>query len=191
MRKSVGLVQPASGHYLFHKASFLACAQCLECIYFPSWFYSSKASPDFTCVPPSPWWWLSGSCFHRESTVNGAAARGSLPPRPAPPPWSILSPQGLGPPAPACTYQHGSQTGWTVQTLNSHLLQGKQRPSPPPLAQYARHRASPFYAFNKLSNMLLSVATLVVIISSRSWPWNTLFIVNCKTVYPLKLFFFF
>ena len=78
MRKSVGLVQPASGHHLFHKASFLAFAQCLEYIYFPSWFYSSKASPDFTCAPPSPWWWLSGSCFHRDSTVNRAAARGSL-----------------------------------------------------------------------------------------------------------------
>lgn len=36
--------------------------------------------------------------------------------------------------------------------------------------------------------MLLSVAALAVIISLGSWLWNTLFIVNCKTVYPLKLF---
>lgn len=109
----------------------------------------------------------------------------------APPPWSILSLQGLGPPALACTYQHCSQRGWTVQTLNSYLLQGKQTPLSPPLIQCARHRASPFYAFSKFSNMLLSVAALVVIISLGSWPLNTLFIVNCKTVYPLKLFFFF
>lgn len=78
---------------------------------------------------------------------------------------------------------------WAGPTLNCHLLQGKQRPVPPPFTQPTGNRASPFYVFRKFPNMPLSVAAFAVVYLFRVLASKHLFVVNCKTGNPLKLFF--
>lgn len=103
-------------------------------------------------------------------------------------PWSILSLQGPGQAAPACTYQHGSQRGYGLVQLWTVTCYRENKDPFPHLSRSPLGTGPAHSMFSgSFQTCLFQWLLLRWFISLGSWPQNTLFVVNCKTGYPLKL----